>query len=113
MTWPPTVMATVWRREQLGTDGFGEARWGDWEPAEVVDVVYAPGATSDLEARRPEGTRVSATVHFPKGYSGDLRRCQVELFGERYRVVGDPMAYPADAVPGEYNLPVELEAAHG
>ena len=84
---------------------------------ETVDnVLVAPGATSDMEASRPEGVTVAYTLHFPKAYSGALEGCMVTLpapWAGDYMVVGDPRQYMDENTPTEWHLPVEVEAAHG
>lgn len=79
----------------------------------VADVVVAPGATSDLDATRPEGVSVAYTLCFPKTYAGELRGCSVVVRGKSYRVVGSPQRYTGANTPGEWNLTAEVEAADG
>lgn len=89
------------------------------EPIEVgasreeVRCVVCPGATSDMDATRPEGVTVSYTLHFPKTYAGSLRGCSVEVRGEVFGVVGDPMRTAEAATPGPWNMAVEVARADG
>lgn len=79
-----------------------------------VDAVVAPGATSDLDASRPEGATVAYTVHLPRDMAGiRLKGCSLRVRGEELRVVGDPRPYAPEACPGRWCYPVELEAADG
>ena len=80
---------------------------------EEVRCVVCPGATSDMDATRPEGVTVSYTLHFPKTYAGSLRGCSVEVRGEVFDVVGDPMRTNEAATPGPWNMAVEVARADG
>ena len=81
--------------------------------AEAVRCVVCPGATSDMDATRPEGVAVAYTLHFPKTYSGSLRGCSVEVRGETYDVVGDPQRTTEAATPGPFNMAAEVTRADG
>lgn len=107
----PTEAVTVIRptveRDDLGEPiGAGASR-------EEVRCVVCPGATSDMDATRPEGVTVSYTLHFPKTYAGSLRGCSVEVRGTRYDVVGDPQRTTEAATPGPWNMAVEVARADG
>lgn len=101
-TEPVTVVRPTVERDDLG------------EPTrEEVRCVVCPGATSDMDATRPEGVTVAYTLHFPKTYSGSLRGCSVEVRGTRYDVVGDPQRTTDAATPGPWNLAVEVTRTDG
>lgn len=103
-----TVIRPVDERDELGEPiGDGETR------EEVPNVVVAPGATADLDASRPEGVSVAYTLGFPKTYEGDLRGCEVEVGGERFRVVGDPKRLTPENTPGAWNYTAEVERIDG
>ena len=107
----PTEPVTV-IRPTLGRDDLGEITEG--EPTrEEVRCVVCPGATSDMDATRPEGVTVAYTLHFPKTYAGSLRGCSVEVRGETYDVVGDPQRTTDAATPGPFNMAVEVTRADG
>lgn len=107
----PTETVTV-LRPSVGRDDLGEITEG--EPTrEEVRCVVCPGATSDMDATRPEGVTVAYTIHFPKTYAGSLRGCSVEVRGEAYDVVGDPQRTTDAATPGPWNLAVEVTRADG
>ena len=107
----PTEAVTV-LRPSVERDDLGEPTEG--EPArEEVRCVVCPGATSDMDATRPEGVTVAYTLHFPKTYAGSLRGCSVEVRGTRYDVVGDPQRTTDAATPGPFNLAVEVTRADG
>lgn len=97
-------------------DRFGNYVPGTPTTETVDDVLVSPGATSDLEASRPEGVQVAYTLHFPKSYTGNLEGCTVTLpepWAGDYRVIGDPRAYIDDNTPTRWHMPVEVERAHG
>lgn len=107
----PTEAVTV-VRPTVTRDDLGEIAEG--EPVrEDVHCVVCPGATSDMDATRPEGVTVSYTLHFPKTYTGDLRGCSVEVRGERYDVVGDPQRTTGAATPGPFDMAAEVTRADG
>ena len=69
----PTEAVTV-IRPTVERDDLGEPIEAGASREEVRCVV-CPGATSDMDATRPEGVTVSYTLHFPKTYAGSLRGC--------------------------------------
>lgn len=99
-------------RPTVGRDDLGEPTLAEPTHDEVRCVV-CPGATSDMDATRPEGVTVAYTLHFPKTYAGSLRGCSVEVRGETYDVVGDPQRTTGAATPGPWNLAVEVTRADG
>ena len=99
-------------RESSKLDDLGEPV-GSEASREAVRCVVCPGATSDLGADRPNGVQVAYTLHFPKTYRGDLRGCSVEVRGEVFDVVGDPMRTAEAATPGPWNRAVEVARADG
>lgn len=78
-----------------------------------VDAVVCPGATDDMDATHPSGITVAYTVHLPKGWDRPLRGATVAIRGEDYEVVGDPVPYTAENVPGRFSLPVEVTRSDG
>ena len=58
----------VLRRSTGAVDVHGNEVPGEWVSEPVANVLPQPGATSDLEASRPNGVTVSMTFHFPKTY---------------------------------------------
>ena len=99
-------------RPTVGRDDLGEPV-DAVASREEVRCVVCPGATSDMDATRPEGVAVAYTLHFPKAYAGSLRGCSVEVRGETYDVVGDPQRTTDAATPGPWNLAVEVTRADG
>ncbi len=108
-----TIDVTVLRPAVSGYDSMNEPIVEFVEETESVGVLATPGASSDLSVNRPEGVRVAWTLHFPKSYTKSLQGCQVLLFGNRYRVIGDPQGYMLENTPGLFNRPVEMEAFDG
>lgn len=106
-TEPVTVVRPSIERDDLGEPvETGTSR-------EEVRCVVCPGATSDMDATRPEGVTVAFTLHFPKTYAGSLRGCSVEVRGETYDVVGDPQRTTEAATPGPFNMAAEVTRADG
>lgn len=110
------VTVSVAVRSATGEDGHGAATYGTAE-TEVGNVIVQPGSCADLDASRPEGARVSLTLHWPKDAAVTaLKGAVVTLAGEHagaYRVVGDPVPYQSDLTPGDWNMPVEVERCDG
>lgn len=107
---PTEAVAVI--RPTVGRDDLGEPTLG--EPTrEAVRCVVCPGATSDMDATRPEGVTVAYTLHFPKTYAESLRGCSVEVRGETYDVVGDPQRTTDAATPGPFDMAVEVTRADG
>ena len=100
-------------RPQASYDDLGEPTFEEPSREEVPGVLVQPGATSDLDASRPNGVTVAYTLHFPKGYAKSLRGCSVELRGDVFDVVGDPAPYTEANVPGPWSMPVEVTRADG
>lgn len=106
-TEPVVVVRPTVERDDLGEPvEAGASR-------EEVCCVVCPGATSDMDATRPEGVAVAYTLHFPKTYAGSLRGCSVEVRGEAYDVVGDPQRTTEAATPGPFDMAVEVTRSDG
>lgn len=96
-------------------DAFGNVTHS-WQTFTIDDVLVSPGATSDLEAARPEGVAVAYSLHIPKTFADSLEGCLIELpqpWGGRYRVIGNPGQYMDENTPTRWHMPVEIEVAHG
>ena len=101
---------------QVQRDRFGNVVRGVPTDETVDNVLVSPGSTADLEAARPEGVRVAYSLHFPRGYSGELEGCSITLpapWSQTVRVIGNPKPYIDVDTPTPWNLPVECEVAHG
>lgn len=114
--WPTTEVG-VYVRDWTQTDRLGNHVIAYADVAEV-DVLIAPGATTDLDSSRPEGVRAALTLHFPKSWTGDLRGAKVVIGGTgrwdgTYRVIGDPMPYVPSITPTKFCMPVEVERFDG
>lgn len=110
------LTATVLRPVEGEPDRLGNPTVAAWARQAVDGVLVAPGATSDMEAARPEGATVALTLHFPRTFCGSLRGCRVELpapYSGTYRVIGDPRPYMDANCPTAWHMPVEVEAADG
>lgn len=100
-------------RPHVTRDDLGEPVYGEPVRTVVNDVLVSPGATSDMDAARPNGVIVSFTLGFPKRYQERLGGCSVEVRGEAYEVVGDPQPLTPANTPGPYNYTVEVTRADG
>lgn len=99
-------------------DGFGNDVEAYAAPQAVENVLVIPGACAELDATRPEGVRVALTLHFPNGWTADMRGARVTLpapydCGKPYRVIGDPRPYMDENCPTPWHMPVEVEAVDG
>ncbi|HIZ17686.1 MAG TPA: hypothetical protein IAA22_01015 [Candidatus Olsenella stercoravium] len=108
----PKTSVTVIRRQEVGKDPFNTSIYENVRE-DVAGVLVTPGATSDLDASRPEGVRVAYTIHFPKGYGKTLKGCLVQHLGDTYRVIGDPQPYMGDGTPGPWDMAAEVERVDG
>lgn len=100
-------------RPSVTRDDLGEPTFGEPVREAVSPVLVQPGATADMAAERPNGDSVAYTLHFPKTYRASLRGCSVEVRGEVFDVVGDPMPWPEELTPGPLNRTVEVRRADG
>lgn len=83
------------------------------EPVSVPNVVIVPSTLDETDYLRPDGIRVTYTLHFPRGYTQDLRGARVTVRGETYRVVGEPHPYTEANVRGPWTMPVQVGRADG
>lgn len=83
------------------------------EPAAVANVVVVPSTTDDNSFERPDGITSAYTLHFPRGYSADLRGALVTVRGDTFRVIGDPQPYTEGNVRGPWTMPVSVGRADG
>ena len=102
----------------VGEDDFGNPIPSTPQRVPVENVLVAPSTTMDGDAARPHGYATTLTLHFPKGYAGDLYGCKVELpspYPPVVRVVGEPTPYMLDNVPPgvPWSMPVTVEVADG
>ena len=105
-------------RERNSRDGFGHDVEAYSAPQDVGNVLVVPGACAELDSTRPEGVRVAYTLHFPKGWAGDLRGARVTLPAPfngmgKCRVVGSPAPYMDANCPTPWHMAVEVEAIDG
>lgn len=110
------VTIDVYAPNITGYDRLNNPVYGAPTKKSVDNVLIVPGATDDLEAARPEGVTIAYTLHFPKTFTDDLEGCTVELpapWSGTYRVVGKPGRYMDVNTPTPWNMPVQVEAAHG
>ena len=109
------VSVTVKRPSSNADDRFGNPVV-TYTDETVVNVLVSPGATTDLEAARPDGVTVDMTLHFPKSYTQSLEGCKVVLpdpWSGTYDVIGAPSPYIDANTPTPWHMPVEVRVAHG
>ena len=106
-----TEQVIVKNRTCTGTNAIGEAVWETIE--QLVDgVLIAPGAGQDMTGTiRPDGTRVTYTLYFPKTFTGDLRGATIRVRGMDLAVIGEPDRYLG--APGRWNMVVQVGVVHG
>lgn len=110
------VTVTVKRPSGLTSDRFNNLIPSKATSETVDNVLISPGATNDLEAARPDGVQVAYTLHFPKGYTGVLEDCIITLpspWSCDCNVIGNPTPYIDANTPTPWDMPVEVEYAHG
>lgn len=100
-------------RPSVTLDELGEPIYGEPVRTMIPDVLVTPGATSDMDASRPNGVTVSFTLGFPKSFHEPLRGCSVEVRGDEYAVVGNPHPLTPQNIPGPYNYTVEVTSSDG
>lgn len=110
---------TVYTPSAWEVDRFNNTVVKTRTPSTVSNVLISPGATTELEAGRPEGVRIVFTLHFPKTFTGSLEDCLIELpapyggTGVKYRVVGDPYPYMDENTPTPWHMPCEVVKVDG
>ena len=106
---------TVYVRHVTGTEqerfGLDVPTYG--EPVAVENVLVVPATLDESDYLRPDGMRVTYTLHFPRGYAQDLRGAKVTVRGDEYRVVGEPAPYTEANVRGPWTMPVSVGRADG
>lgn len=90
-----------------GKDSYGNAAKADVAPVTVEDVLIAPDdAVSTIEDGRPNATAIGYSLYIPKGTEVPWYGASVDIYGDRYEVIGDPKPYPPQLVPTGRNLHV-------
>ena len=86
-----------------------------WETETTIEnALIAPGNTADLEpGLRADGDSTTITVHILKTYTGSLRGKRFQIRGELYDIIGDPIPYQSENVPGPWNRPVQARRVEG
>lgn len=86
------------------TDNVYGSDGAEYEPVEVNNVLVAPTATTDIEGnQRLAGDSTTLSFYLPKEFTESLRGALIELDGRRYEIQGDPVPYPSDLTPGEWD----------
>lgn len=112
-----TMPVDVYQQVAAGTDDMNNTLYEWAEPVTVEGCLVQPGSTSDLNAERPEGDRITLTVHIPKTAQALSYRGAKLYIGEPYTgyymVVGDPVPYMEGNTPTDWVMPVEARRIDG
>ena len=103
----------VLARKKAGVDAGNNPVWA---PARIpVDnVLVGPPSGANAGGTRPDGQTVSATLCFPRTYSGPaLRNLDIEVRGAKFHVVGDPMPVDGGMKPTAWNMAVDVTRSEG
>lgn len=103
----------VVRRTMTGRDEMGEPIFSEsHEP--VGNVLVTPSSTDEMdETNRAFGISCELTLHFPKDYTASLEGCSVIVYGDEYRVLGDPQPYMPENTPTPWNREAKVARADG
>lgn len=108
-----TQSVHVRRNTNTEKDPFGHQAEPVWEEETVENCVVVPLSGSEvLDSNRPDGFKVTATLHLPKTYTKSLKDAQVQFQGVWLDVAGDNFAYPENC-PTEWNRNVMLGVTNG
>lgn len=101
-------------RTQDGKDLFGNPSYKT-STEEIDNVLVAPGVVDDIISNtRVEGSEIHYTLYFPKTFGGaDLENAEIEVRGERLRVVGRPNYWNEANCPTDWNMVVKVGTTHG
>lgn len=106
-----TETVIVQQRTPSGVNEIGETIWVD-ERQDVAGVLVAPGNGVDVsDTIRPDGSRVTYTLYFPKTFTGTLRGAKVVVRGIELDVIGEPDRYVG--APGKWDMVVQVGVVHG
>lgn len=97
-----------------GVDEFNAIIYGKSGWSAIDNVLVSPSSTDNVtDTNRPDGKIVVYTLHFPKTFDESLKGKKINVRGEVYKVIGDPKHYSAQATPGQWWMPVKVEATDG
>lgn len=100
-------------KSAIGKDAMGDMLYSFYEE-QVPNVIVQPGSTDDITgSTRPDGTKVTYTLHFPKTWNKRVNGLRVKVRGDWCNVIGDPVPYTAENTPGTWNYPVQVVRSNG
>lgn len=104
------IPVTLYSRTQTGTDAFNAPIYT--ETAVTVDnVLIAPLSDEEiLDTLNLTGRRAKYQLGIPKGDTNTWEGCDVEFFGERWRVIGQPTEGLDHLIPLCWNKKVKVES---
>lgn len=114
-----SVPCGIWYANDGQPDAYGNSNITYNEKPDVeTRCVYAPGTSmpdtaDDVEDGRPHGDSATMTFYLPKDFqpTANLRDALIACYptsdtllsGRQWRVVGDPVSYQRENVPGDYS----------
>lgn len=103
----------VLARKKAGVDAGNNPTWAPTR-IPVANVLVGPPSGSNAGGARPDGQTVSATLCFPRTYSGPaLRNLDIEVRGAKFHVVGDPVPVDGGMKPTAWNMTVDVTRSEG
>lgn len=104
---------TVLSRRKTGVDAGNNPIWAPVR-IPVENVLIGPPSGSNAGDTRPDGQTVTASLYFPRSYTGPaLRNLDIEVRGAVFHVVGDPMPVDGNMKPTLWNMVVDISRSEG
>ncbi len=111
MTYPTGETITVTSRTAAGEDAYGNQTYTT--TSRTIDrVPVAQRTSSDLTENGRDGQSVGLTI-YPPHDSGIVASDVIGVYGEDYRIVGDPGAWRSPWSGWAPGLAIDLERAEG
>lgn len=103
------ITVTLYTRTKTGVDAFNAPVYTE-TPVVVDNVLVAPLSDEEiLDTLNLTGRRAKYQLGIPKGDTHTWEGCEVEFFGERWRVIGQPTSGIDDLIPLRWNKKVKVE----
>ena len=103
------ITVTLYTRTKTGVDAFNAPVYTE-TPVAVDNVLVAPLSDEEiLDTLNLTGRRAKYQLGIPKGDTHTWEGCEVEFFGERWRVIGQPTSGIDDLIPLRWNKKVKVE----
>ncbi|HFI0091126.1 TPA: hypothetical protein ACGO21_001717 [Streptococcus suis] len=96
-------------KQVTGKNSFGHPKFEDVEIV-VENVLIVPASTEDITNQiNLTGKKVAYTLAIPKGDVHNWTNKEVRFFGQRWRMVGEPLEGLDHLIPLEWNKKVQVE----